>query len=91
MKIRPKTEKLPKGVDQSFVDIVQSMSTDELKSQIVTLQLHFRENEEFKKSEGYVEAKDRYQEVVGPIKETSISLRNKTKLVVERLKEKGGG
>jgi hemerythrin len=96
---RPRVQqpKLPKGVPQEFIDGIQAMTTDQLKAQIVLLQVQNQENEEFKLSEGYLKAeeefkhhRDRHNEVVGPVKEVSLSLKNKTKLVVERLKEKGG-
>lgn len=88
--------KLPKGVNQEFLDSTASMGTDELKATIVLLQVQNQENEAFKETEGYTTeadrfelAKERFQQVSGPVKETSVSIKNKTKLVVERLKEKG--
>lgn len=91
------TKKLPKGISQEFVDSIQSMTIDNLKAQIVILQVQNQENELFKESEKYVAAddefkvaRDRHNEVVGPVKETAVSLKNKTKLVVERLKDRGG-
>jgi hypothetical protein len=97
MKIRPQTPKLPKGVPQEFVDSIASMSTDELKATIVRLQVQNQENEAFKESEAYVRAEDefkmakeRHALVAGPVKDVTVSVKNKTKLVVERLKEKGG-
>ncbi len=93
----PLAVKLPKGVSQEFVDGIQAMTTDQLKTQIVTLQVQAQENEAFKESTGYVAAKevfdtekDRFELVAGPVKETATSLRNKTKLVVELLQLKGG-
>lgn len=92
-----KAQRLPTGVDQSFVDSLQSMQTDELKSLIVSLQVQNAENEQFKESEGYLNAvdeftlaKERHAMVVKPVKEVTTSIKNKTKLVIERLKEKGG-
>jgi hypothetical protein len=89
--------KLPKGVTEEFVDSINAMSTDELKAQIVILQVQNQDNEEFKASEGFTKAKgefdyakDRFDQVAGPVKETTVSCKNRTKLVVERLKEKGG-
>ena len=89
--------KLPKGVPQEFIDGIQSMSTDQLKAQIVLLQVQNQENEAFKEDKKVVAAEEEFRQakeahglIVGPIKETSVSLKNKTKLVVERLKEKGG-
>jgi hypothetical protein len=89
--------KLPKGVSEEFVDSIQSMTTDELKSQIVILQVQNQDNEEFKAGEGFTAAKaefdyakDRFDQVAGPVKETTVSCKNRTKIVVERLKERGG-
>jgi len=91
-----KEAKLPAGVGQEFVDSIQSMKTEELKALIVTLQVQNQENEAFKESEGYIQAdeefkqaKERHKLVVGPVKDVTVSIRNKTKLLVERMKEKG--
>ena len=92
-----KSHKLPKGVDQTFVDIIQALPTDDLKKLIVELQLKNQDNEEFKESpefqlevDKYTASKARYQLVAGPIKDLTVSIKNKTKLIIERLKEKGG-
>ena len=89
--------KLPKGVDQAFLDTINPMTTDQLKSTIVVLQVQNQENEAFKESDEYLAAedefkvaKDRHALVVGPIKDVTVAIKNKTKLVIERLKEKGG-
>lgn len=91
------TKKLPKGISQEFVDSIQALTTENLKALIVGLQLSNQENEEFKASEAfekvqaeYDTAKDRYNLVAGPIRDLTVSIKNKTKLVIERLKEKGG-
>lgn len=88
--------KLPTGVDQVFVDNIQAMTIDQLTSLIVALQIQNQENEAFKESEGYLRAvdefslaKERHSLVVKPVKDVTVSIKNKTKLVVERLKEKG--
>lgn len=97
MKQKAETKKLPKHVSQEFVDSIQNTTIDELKARIVTLQLQNQENEAFKESEKYVQAKaeydqakDKFDLVAGPVKEVSVGIKNKTKLVIERLKEKGG-
>ena len=41
-----KIQSLPKGVSQEFLDNINTMSTDQLKAEIVTLQLQNDENEE---------------------------------------------
>jgi len=97
MKKPVETKKLPKGVSQEFMDSLNTMSTDQLKAQIVILQVQNQENEDFKQSTEYIQAqsefevaKDKFDLVAGPVKETSISLKNQTRAVIERLKEKGG-
>ncbi len=96
---QPKSQvpKLPKGVNQEFLDGIQSMDTATLKAVVVTLQVQNQENEEFKASDAYVQeqevyeqARERFNLVAGPVKDTTVSLKNRTKLVIERLKEKGG-
>ncbi len=89
--------KLPKGVSQEFVDGIQAMTTDQLKALIVTLQVQAQENDLFKESEGYVKskeafdaAKQKHDLVANPVKDTAVSIRNRTKLIVKRLQEKGG-
>ncbi len=94
---KAQTVKLPKGVSQEFVDSIQSMLIADLKSHIVSLQVQNQENEAFKESEGYIkaqaefdQAKEKFDLVAGPVKDVTVSLKNRTKLVIERLKEKGG-
>ncbi len=89
--------KLAKGVNQEFVDSLNSLQIDELKAIIVRLQVQNQDNEVFKESEAYIQAqaefdyaKERFDQVAGPVKEVTVSLKNRTKLVIERLKEKGG-
>lgn len=91
-----KEVKLPKGVTQEFVDSLVSMSGDQLKALIVNLQLQNEENEAFKQSESFISekeafdyAKERFELVAGPVKDTTISIKNRTKTVIDRLKEKG--
>lgn len=92
-----KLVKLPVGVNQEFIDNIQAMTIDQLKATIVLLQVQEQENAAFKESPDFIKAqdeydfaKDRYNQVAGPVKETSTSIKNRTKMVVERLKEKGG-
>jgi hypothetical protein len=89
--------KQPKGIDNEFLATIDSMSIDQLKASVVSLQVQAQENEAFKESPGFIsaqeefdDAKERYQLVAGPIKETAAILKNRTKAVIERLKEKGG-
>lgn len=90
-------EKLPKGIDQVYVDSLNAKTIDELKAEIVRLQVQNEENETFKESDKYLQAKaefdmakERWDLVAGPIRDTTKILKNKTKLVVKRLHEKGG-
>lgn len=94
--MKQKKVKIPKGVSQEFLDSIQSISTEELKSIIVTLQVQNDENEQFKLSPDFEyakiefdQAKDRFELVAGPVKDTTVSIKNRTKAVIERLKEKG--
>lgn len=96
MSRNPETKKLPKGVSQEFIDSIQAQSTEELKALIVELQVANSNNEEFKASleflgaqDEFAEAKYRFDLVAGPVKDASVSIKNRTKLVIERLKEKG--
>lgn len=95
--MKTKKEKLPKHIDQTFVDSIQGLSIDDLKARIVQIQVQNEENEQFKESEAYLQAeaayklaKEAHNEVVGPIKETTAILKAKTKLIIKRLQEKGG-
>jgi len=90
-------QKQPIGIDNEFLAEIASMTTDELKARVVTLQVQFQENEAFKESPDFVAAqeefdvaKEKYNLVAGPVKETAAALKNRTKAVIEVLKEKGG-
>lgn len=96
MKQKAENKKLPKGVSQEFVDGLDNTTVEELKAKVVSLQVQNQENEAFKESESYLQAKaefdiakERFELVAGPVKETSVSLKNRTKLVIDRLKDKG--
>ena len=84
------SKRLPAGVSEEFVDSLNNCTIDELKAKIVQLQLDNESNNQFKESQGYQDALAAYQLVVGPVKEVSRSLKNRTKMVIERLREKGG-
>lgn len=88
--------KQPVGIDNEFLAEIESMSTDALKARVVTLQVQAEENEAFKETPefeaaqaAYDDAKETYQYVAGPIKETAASLKNRTKAVIKRLQERG--
>jgi len=94
---KEKVKALPKGVSEQFADSLNNMLIDDLKAVIVRLQLENQENEEFKESEAFVKAKaeydiakERFDLVAGPVKDLTTSIKNRTKLVIERLRNKGG-
>ncbi len=96
MKQKAETKKLPKQVSQEFVDQIQSLTIDELKARIVELQIQNGENEAFKESLAYVQAKsefdyakETFDMVAGPVRDTTTAIKNKTKLLLERLRDKG--
>jgi hypothetical protein len=66
------------------------MDSEALKSLVVQLEEQKEEAELIKETPGYIEAKDAYMLVRGPYVDTKKALKNKTKLVIQRLKEKGG-
>ena len=93
---KTQTKKLPKFVTQEFVDSIQSLSAEELKARIVELQVQNEINEQFKESKQYIQAKsefdyakETFDMVAGPVKDTTVSIKNRTKLLVERLQELG--
>lgn len=83
-------KKLPAGVSEEFMSQLNTMDTGDIKNLIVRLQVHKQEAEAMKEAPGYVQAKDAWQMVSGPVRETATSLKNRLKMAVERLKEKGG-
>lgn len=92
-----KKQKNVKGVDETFLDSINNCTVEELKSRIVQLQLQNEENELFKESEAYMKAKaefdyakEQFDLVVGPVRETTTVIKNRTKAIIDRLKEKGG-
>lgn len=95
--MKAQTKKLPAGVSQQFVDSLDNTTTVELKAMIVNLQLDNEINEQYKESVEFLQAKeeydhavDRFKLVAAPVKDITTSIKNKTKLIIERLKEKGG-
>lgn len=85
----PKKAKLPKGVDETFVQNIQGMTSDQLKAEVVRLQMYAEEVNKFKETPAYIEAKGKLDELKAPVTDTLTAIRNKTKLLVERLNEKG--
>jgi uncharacterized protein YaaR (DUF327 family) len=82
--------KLPKGITEEFVGIVESESTDSLKQLIVQMQSQIEESKEFLTENDQVQdLKAAYDEAVAPARETIRTLRARTKFVVEALKKSG--
>jgi len=86
---KERKKKHPAGVDETFVEEIARLDVDSLKGRIVQLQNAKEQNEEFKKSQGYMDAKAQYDEVAGPVRDTNTAIKNKTKLIIEALREKG--
>lgn len=93
---KEKQPKLETGVTELFLEALQSMSTEELKAEIVRLQVQNAENEAYKLSDKYLGAKeefdyakDTWDVVAGPVKEVTTAIKNRTKRVIDRLKDKG--
>ena len=89
--------KLPFGVEQDFLNSLQSMPREELTALVVRLQMHAQENDAFKESPEFIAAqeefdyaKERYNLLAVPIRDTAKALKNKTRAVIEVLKSKGG-
>lgn len=89
--------KLPKGVDQLFLDEIQKLSAEDLAQRVFNLQLANAENEEFKEGPEFQAAKaefdvakERFDLVAGPVKDLTATIKNKTRLLIARLKEVGG-
>lgn len=88
---KQKKVRLPKGVDETFVEEIQRLDVAALKERVVQLQAAKEtEVEDFKKSTGYLEAKSAWEMVNGPVKDTATAIKNKTKMILDALKEKGG-
>lgn len=82
--------KLPAGVDETFVEEIQRLSVEQLKERIVQLQAAKEQDVDgFKKSQGYLDAKASWDAVNGPVRDTATAIKNKTKMILEKLKEQG--
>ena len=83
-------------VPQEFIDSINAMPIDALKALVVNLQVRQQENEAFKDSDVYQAevsklkiARDKFNEVAGPVRDLAKLLKLETNLVLERLKERG--
>lgn len=87
---KQKEPKLPFGVTPEFVDELASATTEDLKAKIVTIQKDLAEVVNFlKTNENLEDLRNRLKEAEGPSKDTKKSLNNRTKLVLDTLKERG--
>ena len=90
---RPRKEKGPKlpfGVSSEFVEEIAAASTEVLKAKIVTMQKDLDEVITFLKTDTKLEElKNAVKEVEGPSRDTKKSLNNRTKLVINGLRERG--
>jgi hypothetical protein len=87
---KEKKKKLPKGLTEEFIEMTQSASTDELKAQIVTMQVELSNCEKFLKEKPEIlDLREQLAMVEGPTKETKTSLKNRTKHVLTLLGERG--
>ena len=95
--MKDQVKKQPIGIDNDFLASISGLSIEDLKAFIVRLQIQAEENEAFKETLEFLKvqdefdaAKESYNLVAGPIKETAKILKNRTKAVIECLKQKGG-
>jgi len=95
-------KKFPKGIDETFVLEIETLSADELKSRLVHYQSELEITVAFLKCDEEVlpeeqlagaykvqDLKAAYDEVAGPVRDTKAALNNKTKLILKALREKG--
>jgi hypothetical protein len=83
-------EKLPFGITQEFVDEINSSSSEDLKSKMISLQKYLVETESELSINPHIQkAKTELKIIAGPYQDTRRALRNKLKLSVKRLEEIG--
>lgn len=82
--------KLPFGITEEFVDQIDTSTTEQLKGIIVQIQGDLDEASNFlKTNEEIIRLKGELDMIKGPTNETKRSLTNRTKFIVDALKEKG--
>ena len=82
--------KLPAGITEEFVEVVEREGSEALKSMIVNMQAQLEDAQRFlKENEQVLELKAAYEEAAAPSRETVKVLRARTKFVVEALKKSG--
>jgi hypothetical protein len=83
-----KKKEIP-GIDEIFLNEVNSMDTAARKARIVTMQFSMDESEDFlKNNEAILETKAELASLVGPSKETLKVLKNRTKYLIDQLNGK---
>jgi len=99
---KDKGPKLPAGITQEFVEEIDSLGPDNLKTRIVQMQGQIEETRAFlncdeerlpeEQLKGAIELKEMkasYNEAAAPARETVRTLRARTKWIVEALKKNG--
>lgn len=83
-----KKKEIP-GIDEAFLNEVNSMDSVARKARIVTMQFQADETEDYlKTNETIQEAKVELASLVGPSKETLKVLKNRTKYLIDTLNGK---
>ena len=87
---KSKEKKQPLGITEEFIAEVRAASRDDLKSNIVLMQKQKRESEVFLKEEpAIIDKKDELKTMQAPAKETIKVLNNRTKHILDALREMG--
>lgn len=92
MSKNPKAQKkkYPAGIDETFVEEVEALSTDNLKSRLVGLNDGIDQAQDFLKKQEVLDLKAAYDEVAGPSRDAVRHGRAKIKFLLNLLREKGG-
>lgn len=87
---KEKKKKLPLGITDEFVAECNSSDSSTLKALIVNIQSQAEEARTFlKEDEKILELKSQYDEAAAPTRETIRVLKNRTKFLIDALKEQG--
>lgn len=87
---KEKKKKMPLGITEEFVSECDSASSDNLKAMVVQIQGQADEARTFlKEDERLQELKAAYDEAAAPTRETLKVLKNRTKFIVDALKQQG--
>jgi len=86
---RGRKKKETPGLDESFLNEVNSMDTVARKTRIVTMQFQMNETEDFlKTNDAILDAKEELSQLTGSSKETLKVLKNRTKYLIDQLNGK---